>query len=144
MALSIQSHVASRVKTVLCLLFFFASPPMNYAEELPEIEAQAFPIKILKKSKSERVLLIEHPASQVIDINQLLMFRNGSENLVAVKILKLYPEHYLFAVKRVREYPTKSRRFHHFEIGIQLRAYRKLRDLDQLKAQRIQLRKSER
>ncbi len=71
----------------------------------PQIEVNAFPLKVVRKSQSTRVYLFEDPEGGIVQERNVFLIRKDAENVMAFRALKLYPDLAQFAARHVRLYP---------------------------------------
>lgn len=74
------------------------------ADPLPDIEARDFSVRIVKRSKSAKVYLLEDVSDAQTRLGKILLLRRESNLVMAFRVIKLYPEKKQFAAKRVRRY----------------------------------------
>ncbi len=75
-------------------------------EKLPEILAETFHVKIIRKSKSSRIYLLEDLDNRQPKPGHLLLLREQNQPVMAFRILKDYLEEKKIAAKRIRRYPN--------------------------------------
>ena len=82
------------------------SAPAPSARKLPDIEAKTFDVMAGKKSTSNRVYMIQLPGENGVlpKVGKILLFRKGTEPVMAFRVLKTYPAQKKFAAKRIRKY----------------------------------------
>src|SRR4051812_35215047 len=83
-----------------------AAEPAAPAETLPDIEARTFDLRIVRKSKSGRVILFESGREALPKIGRILLLKRGDQPAVVVRVLKIYPDQGAFAAKGLRNYPA--------------------------------------
>ncbi len=76
------------------------------AEEtpLPDIIARKFDLKIERRSNSNLTYLLRAPEGGPPGVGKILLIRSNETPIVALRVLKQYPEKDSFAAKRVRRY----------------------------------------
>ena len=80
------------------------SMPIDSADSLPNIEAQAFNIEVISRSNSSYTYLFSDPASKQPKVGRILLVRKQNTPVMVVRVLKLYPDEKLFAAKRIKTY----------------------------------------
>ena len=78
--------------------------PIDSADSLPNIEAQAFNIEVISRSNSSYTYLFGDPASKQPKVGRILLVRKKNTPVMVVRVLKLYPDEKLFAAKRIKTY----------------------------------------
>ncbi len=73
-------------------------------DNLPEIEAKTWPVKILKKSKSNKIYLIEDINNSKTKVGKILLFKREAEPFIAARVLRTYSDRKQIAVKKLRSY----------------------------------------
>lgn len=81
-----------------------ASPSPAADENLPEIQAKTYALKVKKRSNSNRVYLFEDVAQGQPVVGRILLLKKEDNPVMAFRVLKTYPEQPQFAAKRVRRY----------------------------------------
>jgi hypothetical protein len=72
----------------------------------PAIEASTYPVKVLARSNSNRIYLFEDPLSKEPLAGHLILLKDeGQISIMALRVLKTYPEQKLFAAKFIKHYP---------------------------------------
>ena len=84
--------------------------PLSWAnddetETLPNIEAKTLPVKIVRRSNSNKIYLIEDIKNRQPQVGRILLLKRDEEPFMAFRVLALYPEKQFIAAKRVRKYP---------------------------------------
>ncbi len=79
-----------------------ADPSEN--EKLPQIEAKAFPVKVIKRSSSNRVYLFEDSDDHQPKTGHLMLLKREDNPVMAFRILKVYPVEKHIAAKRIKRY----------------------------------------
>ena len=86
--------------------------PDGLSAELPPIEAETFEVQVAKRSKSDRIYLIDlkDKTMAVPEVGRILLFRKEqkTENVMAFRVLKNYEEKNQFAVRYVRLYGERQ------------------------------------
>ncbi|MBI4924327.1 MAG: hypothetical protein HY843_00255 [Bdellovibrio sp.] len=75
-------------------------------EKLPDITAKTYQSKIIRKSKSSRIYLLEIATDNMPQVGRILLFKKNAEPVKAFRVLKIYFEKDQFAAKAVRKYPN--------------------------------------
>ncbi len=73
-------------------------------EKLPEIEAKTYAVKVLDRSKSNKVYLLDDVSNQQPNPGRILLLKREDEKFMAFRVLKIYPEKKAIAAKRIRRY----------------------------------------
>lgn len=75
---------------------------------LPPIEARSYDIVIARRSSSQRVYLFDNPSGREPQVGRILILKRGEgedrHNVMAFRIVRVYPEKKQFAVRRLRWY----------------------------------------
>lgn len=123
----IKSKITSFVKTaryILLILAIFSILPIKglHAEtevtQMKEIDAQEFVSTIKKKSRSGRVLLFTGHKAENPKVGKILLIKDRSTEIAAVRVLKSYHDN-RFAAKNVLPFQT-------LEIGKEYRVLKKV------------------
>ncbi len=77
-------------------------------DELPPIDARTYGVKVLARSGSGKVYLMDDMAHSRPDIGRILLIKKEKEFVMGMRVLKRYDEKFQFAVKRVRIYKMGS------------------------------------
>lgn len=80
------------------------NPSPSVEPPLPDIEARVFDVKVAKRSASTKTYLFDDVAGSEPPLGKILLLRRDSEQIMAFRVVKLYPEKKQFAAKRVRTY----------------------------------------
>lgn len=93
---------------ILSIIFWIGVVPLfSYAEEdgnLPEIEARTFGVRVAKESTSKRVYLFDDVSDARPPVGRILLLRRENQNIMGLRVLKVYDAHKQFAAKGVRKY----------------------------------------
>jgi len=73
-------------------------------ENLPEIRARAYKLKVARRSNSNRVYLFEDIENAHPKIGRILLLKKAGEPVMAFRLIKLYEDKKQVAGKRVRRY----------------------------------------
>ena len=86
---------------------FSEDQPFQEGEAQKELvlEVNQFPVKVIRRSSSTRVYLLEDPESGIVQERNVFLLRKGLENVMAFRAIKLYPDLSQFAARHVRKYP---------------------------------------
>lgn len=122
----IKSDWSSIVKKLIGPVFLLTlvSQVSVYAEDLPEIEALAFKVRVVRKTKSGRVYLFDDLSSHKPPQGKLFLIKQSQEPLMAFRVLKSYEDQSQFAAKQVRRYQVPI-----LERAQEYVAWQKIRDL---------------
>lgn len=122
----IKSDWTSIVKKLIkpLLLLTLISQSTAFADDLPEIEALAFKVRVVRKTKSGRVYLFDDLSSHKPPQGKIFLVKENQEPAMAFRVLKQYADKPQFAAKRVRQYQTP-----YLESSHEYIAWQKLRDL---------------
>jgi hypothetical protein len=75
---------------------------------LPPIEARSYDVLIARRSSSQRVYLFDDPTGREPQVGRILVLKRGEgedrHNVMAFRIVRVYPERKQFAVRRIRWY----------------------------------------
>ncbi len=85
----------------------FPKIPQNEDDEgsIPSIEASTYPVKVLARSNSNRIYLFDDPLSKSPFIGHLILLKNDTQApVMALRIVKIYPELKRFAAKYLKSY----------------------------------------
>lgn len=96
-------------------------------EKLPDIEARIFDLNVARRSRSERVYLLA-PLDKTAELpleGRVLLLKKDSSPAMAVLILKVYPETFQFAGKKVRAYDS----FEKLNPGDKFKSVQKISDI---------------
>lgn len=80
--------------------------------DLPEIEARTYQFEVVRKSRSNRVILMRsltHPGEGALPSDRRILVLKQNETAeptLALRVLKVFPDQGIFAVKRVRTYSS--------------------------------------
>lgn len=72
--------------------------------DLPEIEARSFEAKVVRAATSEKVYVLEDASGELASPGQLLLLKKGAENVMALRVLRNYPERNQLAARVVKRY----------------------------------------
>ncbi len=108
----IQSKGLNTVKVFFFLLSIFVFTSTNIRAEtageaenkLPDIVAAEATVKIIGRSKSLRIYMVETTEGTSPNKYRILLFKKNNEPIMAFRVLKEYPDKNRFAAKRVRYY----------------------------------------
>lgn len=89
-------------------------------DQINPIDAEEFHVRILKQSRSKRVLLFEDTAENKPKSGKILLIKQDKDEIVAVRVLKNYPRK--FAAKIVLPFGTQPK------VGGDYRALKKIGD----------------
>lgn len=94
----------------LCLLAFYSlniqiSKAEETEEQLLPIEAASYDVKILARSNSNRLYLLDDLSGHQPYVGHILLLKNKlNEPVMALRVLKTYPEDKMIAAKQVKKY----------------------------------------
>jgi hypothetical protein len=71
---------------------------------LPGIIARSFQLTVLRRSNSNLTYMLKSPDDGSPELGRILLVRKEEEPIIALRVLKDYPEKGSFAAKRVRRY----------------------------------------
>ncbi len=85
-----------------------------------EIEAKAYDIRTIRPSRSGRVYLLEKTGEEMPVSGKIFLLREGNTPVMALRVLKTYPDTFRIAAKKLKNYPgfevlTRNSRFRAFE-----------------------------
>jgi hypothetical protein len=81
-----------------------ADPKDLNMEKLPDIEAATYSLKVLRRSNSNKIYLLESPSDPIPKTGRILLLKRETEPYMAFRVLKTYPEKKAVAAKRVKRY----------------------------------------
>jgi hypothetical protein len=103
-----------------------AAPAEQFKQsELPPIEARTYPVKVVRRSNSNRVYLFDDVSGGKPATGRIILLKREAENIMAFRVLKSYPETQQFAARRVRRYG----RYRILDRGEAFRAVEKIGDI---------------
>jgi hypothetical protein len=73
-------------------------------EELPPIEVRTFPLKIVDRSTSNRIYLMEATSNDPPKVGQIFLSSREEGPVMAFRVVKTYSDHKLFAAKQIKKY----------------------------------------
>ena len=73
-------------------------------EKLPSIEAKTFPVRIVRRSNSNKIYLVEDPEDRKPEIGRILLLKKDIEPYMAFRVVKQYNDKKFLALKRIRKY----------------------------------------
>lgn len=114
-----QSAEKPNVQTLSASKETRSSPRVLLDSQIQAIEAEEFPVKAIKTSKSKRVFMLEDLHNAEPRPGKILLLKNGSDDIAAVRVLKNYPGK--FATKVVLK-------FREIPLSTEVRAIKKLSD----------------
>lgn len=94
-------------------------------KDLPDIEAEKFPVKIVRRSSSNRIYLLEVLDDRQPRLGNLILLRKSSRPIMAFRVIRTYVEDKQIAVKRVKRY--RPHRF--LKSGVEYVAIEKVSDI---------------
>lgn len=73
-------------------------------ETLPDIRAATFDLKVIRRSTSNKVYLLESASNSMPKTGRILLLKRESVPFMAFRVLKTYPENRQVAAKRIKRY----------------------------------------
>jgi hypothetical protein len=81
------------------------SPPLTLTEEnLPDIEAKTFTVKVVRRSSSNKIYLFDDIDNRQSAPGRILLLKRETEPVMALRVLKNYPDENRVAAKRIKRY----------------------------------------
>ena len=71
---------------------------------LPDIAAKTYPVKVIRRSSSNKIYLFEDPTNRQPKVGRILLLKREDELFMAFRVLKTYPDQKAIAAKRIRRY----------------------------------------
>lgn len=94
-------------------------------EKLPDIEAKTYPLRVIRRSNSNKIYLVEDPQDRKPELGRILLLKKEEEAILAFRVVKQYPDKHFLALKRVRKYGSNR----YLDDGDTFTAVEKLGDL---------------
>lgn len=73
-------------------------------DDVPDIEARSYEVRIRKRSESKRSYLVDDLNGARPKTGRIVLFKKGNDPIMAFRVLRSTPEQDTFIVKRVRRY----------------------------------------
>ena len=73
-------------------------------KDLPNIEARSYEVRAAKKSASTRAYLFDDPTNAKPMVGRIILIKKESDPIMALRVLRNFPEKKQFIAKRVRRY----------------------------------------
>lgn len=90
---------------MLCMTLAFGESDRANPTELPSIEAKTYSTTVVRRSASKKVYLFSaRPGESEPSVGKIVLLKKESEPIIALRVLKTYPDKNRFAAKEVRIY----------------------------------------